>query len=89
MDYQSKQSIFALAIHEVLKNGSIALKHSELLPEFLFISDGANGLSCGASAVPSPILHALLGAGASGYSLFGHLLVWLLGGGGVELFEIW
>ena len=89
MDYQSKQSIFAVAIHEVLNNGSIALKHSELLPEFLFISDGANGLSHGASAVPLPILHALLGAGASGYSLFRRLLVRLLGGGGVELFEIW
>ena len=41
MEYQLKQSIFAVAIHEVLNNGSIALKHSELLAEFLLISDGA------------------------------------------------
>ena len=76
MDYQLKPSIFVVAIHEVLNNGSIALKHSELLAEFLLISDGAiNWLSRGASAVPSPILCALLGAEVSGFSSFRRLLV--------------
>ena len=49
------------------------------------MSDGANGLSRAASAVPSPILRALLGAGVSGFSLFGRLLVQLLG----DEFSIW